>query len=60
MKEACQLKVVKTLVIVLGILTIAGGIYVFSTGGRANAGYAVIPMAFCLVLLALVRKKLKG
>ena len=42
----------KTVLLVLGIvfavLTFAGAGYVLYTGGRANAGFAVIPMVFCL------------
>ena len=42
----------KTVLLVLGIvfavLTFAGAGYVLYTGGRANAGFAVLPMGFCL------------
>jgi len=43
------MKKLKVLSIIFGVLTICGAIYVFYTGGRANAGYAVIPMMFCLI-----------
>lgn len=51
------MRVAKILAVVFGILTICGGIYVFITGGQANAGYAVIPMVFCLTFSLLARKK---
>ena len=35
---------------VFGIITICGAVYVVATGGKANAGYAVIPMVFSLML----------
>lgn len=53
------MKAKKTLAVVFGILTICGGIYIFITDGQANAGYAVIPMVFCLTFFALARKKAK-
>lgn len=43
------MRVLKVLTVIFGILTICGAIYIFYTGGRANAGYAVIPMIFCLL-----------
>ncbi len=36
------------LTIVFAVLTFAGAGYVLYTGGRASAGFAVIPMVFCL------------
>ena len=53
------MKVVKIMAVVFGILTICGGIFVLATGGQANAGYAIIPMVFCLVFSAMVRKSQK-
>ncbi|MCB2360894.1 hypothetical protein [Clostridium estertheticum] len=44
------MKVTKILSVMFGLLTICGAMYIFYTGGRANAGYAVIPMIFSLVL----------
>ena len=43
------MKVTKVFAVVFLILTICGVIYVFYTGGKANAGYAVVPMVFCLL-----------
>lgn len=42
------MKIPKILIVIFGVLTICGAIYVFYTGGKANAGYAIIPMIFCL------------
>ncbi|MFX4263726.1 hypothetical protein ACOBQJ_16185 [Pelotomaculum propionicicum] len=53
------MKATKILAVVFGILTICGGIYIFITGGQANAGYAVLPMVFCLTFSSLARKKPK-
>jgi hypothetical protein len=50
------MKVIKILAVVLGLLTICGGIYVLSTGGQANAGYAVVPMVLCLIFSAFGQK----
>ncbi|MCB2356173.1 hypothetical protein [Clostridium estertheticum] len=44
------MKVTKILSVMFGLLTICGAMYIFYTGGRSNAGYAVIPMIFLLVL----------
>lgn len=43
------MKITKILAVIFGVLTICGAIYVFYTGGGANAGYAVVPMVFCLL-----------
>ena len=43
------MKLTKVLALIFGILTICGAVYVFYTGGRANAGYAVVPAIFCLL-----------
>lgn len=39
----------KVLAIFFTILTICGAVYIFYTGGKANAGFAVIPMLFSLI-----------
>ncbi|WP_197079428.1 hypothetical protein [Desulfosporosinus sp. I2] len=44
---------------VFGILTICGAIYVLATGGKANAGYAVIPMVLRLTFNSIAHKKPK-
>lgn len=41
---------------VFGILTICGAVYVIATGGKANAGYAVIPMVLGLTLRSIAQK----
>ena len=38
--------------IIFIILTFVGAIFVFTTNGTANAGYAVIPMVMALASLA--------
>ncbi|WP_169738610.1 hypothetical protein [Desulfofalx alkaliphila] len=43
------MKVTRLLSAIFAVLTICGAIYVFYTGGKANAGYAVIPMIFYLL-----------
>lgn len=43
------MKVTKLLSIIFAALSICGGIYVLYTGGKANAGYAVIPMILSLL-----------
>jgi hypothetical protein len=50
-------KVLKIPGVLFGILTICGVIFVLGRGGQANAGYAVIPMVFCMLFIALARKK---
>ncbi|MCM0648140.1 hypothetical protein NBE98_07095 [Clostridium swellfunianum] len=49
------MNITKVLAVVFGILTLCGAIYIFYTDGRANAGYAVIPMIFCLLFSQLTR-----
>lgn len=53
----------KTLLLILSIifnaLAIAGAIYVLTSGGSANAGYAVVPMVIGLACLAGHRAYLK-
>jgi hypothetical protein len=44
-------RVTRLLSIIFAALTICGAIYVFHTGGKANAGYAVIPMILSLLFL---------
>lgn len=36
-------------------LTFCGAIYVLSTHGEANAGYACVPMVFCIASLTAYR-----
>jgi hypothetical protein len=43
-----KVKVTKLLSVIFAALTICGAIYVFYSGGKGNAGYAVIPMIFSL------------
>ncbi len=38
------------------ILAFIGIAYVLATNGRANAGYAIIPMLFALISIAAYRK----
>ena len=45
-------KILCMLSIIFTVLTFVGAIYVISTEGEANAGYAVIPMVFTLVFWA--------
>ncbi|WP_190258996.1 MULTISPECIES: hypothetical protein [Pelotomaculum] len=45
--------------VIFGILTICGVIFVLAADGRANAGYAVIPMIFYLAFVTLARNKRK-
>ncbi len=40
----------------LTLLTLAGADYVLSTGGKASAGYACVPMALALASWSLSRK----
>ncbi len=41
-------KLLLILWITFSILTIAGAIYVIVSGGKVNAGYAVVPMVIAL------------
>lgn len=45
-------KVLLVLSIIFVVLTFAGAIYVISSKGEVNAGYAAIPMVFALASLA--------
>ena len=45
-------KVLLVLSIIFIVLTFAGAIYVISSKGEVNAGYAAIPMVFALASLA--------
>ena len=49
-------KLALILSIVFIILTFAGAGYVFFNHGRANAGYAVVPMVFALACFVFYRK----
>ncbi len=49
-------RVALTLSVVFIILTLTGAIYVLTNGGKANAGYACIPMVFTLISLSVYRK----
>lgn len=44
-----MMKVTRLLSAIFAVLTICGAVYVFYTGGKANAGYAVIPMIIFLI-----------
>ena len=45
-------KILFVLSMVFIVLTFAGAIYVISSKGEVNAGYAAIPMVFALASLA--------
>ena len=45
--------------ILFTILTIVGVVYVLSTGGKGNAGYAVIPMLLTFMCQVAYRGKRK-
>ncbi len=47
--------VLKVLSLVFSALTLCGGIYVISSGGDANPGYAVVPMIISLALASAAR-----
>lgn len=49
------MRIPKVLSVIFGILTICGASYIFYTGGRDNAGYAVVPMIFSLLFLQWTR-----
>lgn len=44
-------KILLVLALIFTALTFAGAIYVISSGGEVNAGYAVIPMVFTLIFM---------
>ena len=48
-------KILLILSIVFILLTFVGAIYVLTSNGTANAGYAIIPMVFALTCLASYR-----
>lgn len=41
-------KLLLILSIIFAVLTVVGAIYVITSDGTANAGFAVVPMVFCL------------
>lgn len=43
--------------IVFLILTFAGGGYVLINHGQVNAGYAVVPMLWCIICFGFYRSK---
>jgi hypothetical protein len=49
-------KLVLTLSIIFIVLTFVGAGYVLYSGGKVNAGYAVVPMIFVLSSIAFYRK----
>ena len=49
-------KIYFILLVVFTILTFAGAIYVISNDGEPNAGYACVPMVFCLAFGGLFHK----
>lgn len=53
-------KVALVLTIIFSGLTIVGSIYVLSSGGMENAGYAVIPMILALACLGFCRQDNKS
>ncbi len=44
-------KLLLILSVILTILTFAGAIYVLTSNGTANAGYAVVPLLFDIVCI---------
>ncbi len=50
-------KVAMALSIIFIILTFVGAGYVLYNGGKANAGYAVVPMIFTLASIAFYRNR---
>ncbi len=49
-------KLMLVLAIVFAILTFCGLAYIFSTGGKANAGYACVPMVLELICAGSYRR----
>ena len=43
--------------IIFIILTFVGAGYVLYNGGKANAGYAIVPMVFALACIAFYRNR---
>ena len=56
-REVIMKKAALTLSIIFTILTFVGARYVLYNGGKANAGYAVVPMIFALVSTTFYRSK---
>ncbi len=52
-------KLFLVLALIFSVLGFAGAIYVLSTGGEANAGYAVIPLVFSLIFQQALHQKKK-
>ena len=48
-------KIWLVLSVIFAILTLGGMTYVLVSGGKANAGFAVIPMVITLILIGLWR-----
>ena len=49
LEKRLVMKVLKVFTIIFAILTLFGAIYVIYSKGHSNAGYAVVPMLFCLL-----------
>ncbi|HHU32173.1 MAG TPA: hypothetical protein GXZ50_05895 [Clostridia bacterium] len=49
------MKITKLLSVIFAALSICGAVYVLYKGGKANAGYAVIPMTLSLLFSQLTR-----
>lgn len=49
------MKITKSLSAIFAALTICGAVYVINTGGKASAGYAVVPMIVFLFFYQLAR-----
>lgn len=59
-KKSCGKRMKKllfALALLFSVLGFAGAIYVLSTGGKASAGYAVVPMVLSLGFQQLWRLK---
>lgn len=52
-------KLLFLLTILFAALCLAGGSYVLYTGGKANPGYAVIPLLFSVICLSAYRERQK-
>ena len=57
LKKECDYmkKILLILSIIFILLTFVGAIYILTSNGTANAGYAVIPMVIALACLAAYR-----
>lgn len=53
------MKILRTVLLILttvfAVLCIVGAGYVIQSGGTVNAGYAVVPMSFCLCCSVLLQ-----